>query len=130
MQEMQQNVLLCHKSLRYRRHVGIGLSVQAHSPDPNVCQAADKTTVLELVAEGARQKYPTPEAWPPAKPWYALRDGIQTLREEAMKSAVFFELVDDADLLPVEGRLRRIMMETHPPPRCAVLMSLFLTKNR
>lgn len=77
-------------------------------------------TVLELVVLGARRKYPTPEAWPPAKPWCALRDGVQRLREEAMKTAVFLEPVDDADLVPLEGPLRRIM----PPPYCAVLMSL------
>lgn len=66
-------------------------------------------TVLELVVLGASQKYPTPEAWPPAKPWYALRDGVQRLREEAMKTAMFLEPVDDADLVPLEGPLRQIM---------------------
>lgn len=74
-------------------------------------------TVLELVVLGARQKYHTPEAWPPAKPWYALRDGVQRPREEALKTAVFLEPVDDADLVPLEGPLRRIM-----PP--SVLCSL------
>ena len=52
--------------------------------------------LLQLAADGCALKYPTESDWPPTdKSRFTLRDAMQRLKEEVMKTAIFLGTAHD-----------------------------------
>ncbi|XP_008938420.1 PREDICTED: LOW QUALITY PROTEIN: zinc finger RNA-binding protein-like, partial [Merops nubicus] len=74
------------------------------------------TNLLTLAAVGCKAKYPLDTAWPGSdRPWYALRDGIQRLKEEGMKLAIHIDHADILMQLWVSVPMRNAIIRTAPP---------------
>ncbi|XP_073420861.1 uncharacterized protein [Dendrobates tinctorius] len=79
-----------------------------------------------ILARAIMDKYPT-EADIPAndKPWYALQDGIDRLKEEAMRGVVAVLNVDDDYLeFPKTASMRSRLVKTAPPAYKAIILTL------
>lgn len=88
----------------------------------------EQTSLLNLVAKGLWEKYPGEAEWAPnEKPWYTIRDGIQRLKEEAMKGAVFVGEQNDLMIQPLTSGLRNRIIRTAPPAYKGVIMTLLLS---
>ena len=88
------------------------------------------SNLLELVAEGCLKKYLLESTWPGSDHlWYTLKDCIQRLKEEAMKSAIFVGHADEMSHMPLTVQMRNKIFKTAPPSYKRVILTLLLSET-
>ncbi|CAH2223952.1 Hypothetical predicted protein [Pelobates cultripes] len=89
----------------------------------------EPANMLQIIASGMMEKYPTEADMPRNdKTWYTLRDGIEKVKEEAMRSSLGFvaEMGNYLDTRLTAG-IRATILKTAPPAYKAVMMTLLLS---
>lgn len=81
-----------------------------------------------VVVQGLREKYPTEGDIPfNDKPWFAIRDGIERVKEEIARTSLHILEVQDPYMSQITAGFRTRMLKSTPPAYRAVMMTLLLS---
>ncbi|XP_041431051.1 Friend virus susceptibility protein 1-like [Xenopus laevis] len=93
-------------------------------------QDANMSSMLALAARGASRRYQMESDWPANdKFWYTLRDCVQRIKEEGMKTAVFVGQADQVLDTPLTVQIRNKMIKLAPPAYKNVIMTLLVNET-